>query len=170
MASDPWLINEPARLAALAEYDILDTEPEADFDRIVQLAARVCNAPTALVSLIDKDRQWFKARVGFDGCETPVSHSICAFALEKPELLVIPDLTDDPRTRENPYVADEAGIRFYAGAPLLTSQGVAIGTLCVVDTSPRPEGLSPSQSTTLIDLAAEVAARIEARSPHRGPP
>ncbi len=99
----------PARAAALDGYGILDTPAEQGFDDIVLLASRICGTPVALVSLVAGDRQWFKARVGFDPCETPLSQSVCAHALRQPGLLVIPDLTEDPRTRDNPLVTDEPG-------------------------------------------------------------
>ncbi|RZI58517.1 MAG: GAF domain-containing protein, partial [Zymomonas sp.] len=113
-------IADDARLSALASYGILDTPPEEGFDDIVMLAAQSCGTPVALVSLVDRDRQWFKARIGFEPCETPLGESVCAHALQQTDLLVIPDLAADPRTADNPLVAGEPHLRFYAGAPLAT--------------------------------------------------
>jgi GAF domain-containing protein len=130
------------RIAALDEYAILDTAPEAEFNDIVQLASEICGTSTSLISLVSDNRQWFKARVGFDPCETPIEQSVCSHALTQPGLLIIPDLTKDPRTQHNTLVTGEPHILFYAGARLETSEGVAVGTLCVIDGEPRPEGLT----------------------------
>lgn len=144
------------RLAALEGQHILDTPPEESFDGIAHLAALACDTPTALVSLVAKDRQWFKARVGFPACQTDLGSSVCAHALSEPDLLVIADLTADPRTRLNPLVTGSPGIRFYAGAPLRTEEGQVLGTLCVIDTVPRPGGLTERQAETLRGLARQV--------------
>ena len=154
---------EAERLAALDRYGILDTPAETAFDDAVALAAQLCGAPTALVSLLASDRQWFKARLGFAPGETGLDHSICVHALAERALLVIPDLAADPRTRANPLVTKEPGIRFYAGAPLITPEGVAIGTLCVLDTVPRPSGLSDAQGAGLMALARTVMTQLELR-------
>lgn len=151
------------RLQALADYRILDTEPERDFDDIVRLAASICHTPVALVSLVQVDRQWFKARVGFEACETPINQSVCRNALNQKHLLVIPDLTLDERTWDNTLVTEKPFIRFYAGAPLITPEGVVIGTLCVIDTVPRPDGLSPEQAVALEALGRQVIAQLELR-------
>lgn len=155
--------QEDARLAALDAYDILDTPAESGFEDIVLLASQACRTPVALISLIAKDRQWFKARIGFDPCETPLSQSVCAHALGRDGILVIPDLTLDPRTRDNTLVTGTPEIRFYAGAPLYTREGFAIGTLCVIDTVPRPEGLNARQQATLSALARQVMVQLELR-------
>jgi PAS domain S-box-containing protein len=155
--------HDPARLAALDRYGILDTRGEQGFDDIVLLASRICGTPVALVSLVTADRQWFKARIGFDPCETPLSQSVCAHALQQPGLLVIPDLTADPRTRDNPLVTGEPRLRFYAGARLETPEGKPLGTLCVIDGKPRPEGLTPEQAESLEALARQVMAQMELR-------
>ena len=107
------IVHDAARLAALDSYDILDTEAEPGFDGIVRLASTICDTPVALVSLIASDRQWFKARVGFEPCETEMGSSVCAHALVEPDLLIIPDLTKDPRSAQNPLVTGEPYIRFY---------------------------------------------------------
>ncbi|WP_186458186.1 GAF domain-containing protein [Neorhizobium alkalisoli] len=151
------------RLEALAAYDILNSPAEAEFDGIVQIATALCKTPVALISLVEADRQWFKARVGFEACETPISQSVCRHALSGTDLLVIPDLTADPRTRDNTLVTEEPHIRFYAGAPLITPDNVIIGSLCVIDTVPRPQGLEPEQREGLRALAAQVIVLFEAR-------
>src|ERR1700760_2674820 len=132
LSSIPDYVFDPDRLAALEGYAILDTVPEPGFDDIVQLAMLICAAPVALVSLVAHDRQWFKARAGFEPCETDLDSSVCAHALVEPDLLVVPDLTADPRTSANPLVTGEPFIRFYAGAPLRTQEGVVLGSLCVI--------------------------------------
>lgn len=160
----PPAVHDAARLDALARYDILDTPAEPGFDGIVQLACQLCNAPVALVSLVAEDRQWFKARVGFPSCETDLNSSVCAHALAQPDdLLIIPDLTTDPRTMANPLVTGEPFIRFYAGAPLRTASGLVLGSLCVIDKAPRPEGLTASQASSLRLLAEQVMNQLELR-------
>ncbi len=153
----------PARHDALRALDILDTPPEAGFEDIVHLASEICGTRTALVSLIAADRQWFKARVGFPVGETPLDQSVCAHALADTDLLVIPDLRADPRTRDNSLVTKAPFMRFYAGAPLRTREGVALGTLCVIDAEPRPEGLAPNQASALRALARQVMSLLELR-------
>ncbi len=151
------------RLELLEAYDILDTPPEPEFDDIVLIASEACATPVALVSLIEKDRQWFKARIGFEACETPIEQSVCAHSLASPDLLIIPDLSLDPRTAANPLVTEPPHIRFYAGAPLIGPDGTALGTLCVIDTRPRPEGLTASQQKILRSLSRQVIAHLESR-------
>jgi PAS domain S-box-containing protein len=145
-----------------ARYDVLDTAPEPQFDDIAALAAQLCDVPTALVSLLDTDRQWFKARVGFGSSETDLNRSVCRHVVETASTLVIPDLTLDSRTSDNPLVTDAPHIRFYAGAPLITRHGV-VGALCVIDTKPRPGGLAPEQQDSLERLARQVVALLEMR-------
>ena len=159
----PEPIDEDARLRALADYGVLDTAPESGFDDIVVVAMTLCQTPVALVSLVDRERQWFKARRGFAPCETPLSQSVCAHALHQDEMLVIPDLTRDPRTRDNALVTGEPFMRFYAGAQLVTPAGVKLGTLCVIDTVRRPDGLTPQQRDALEALARQVMAQLELR-------
>ena len=156
-------VLDAGRLAALASYDILDTTPEEGFDDVVLLARQVCDAPVALVSLVAADRQWFKARSGFPLCETDLDASVCVHALTEIDLLVIPDLTGDPRTRDNPLVSGDPFIRFYAGAPLRTAGGDVLGTLCVIDTVPRPAGLTDPQRDGLRRLARQVVSLLELR-------
>jgi PAS domain S-box-containing protein len=155
--------NERHRLAVLDRYDILDTPPEAGYDDIVQLASQICQAPIALVSLVAEDRQWFKARLGVDLSETPLDQSVCVHALRQAGLTIIPDLTLDERTCRNSLVEGDAHLRFYAGARLETPEGVALGTLCVVDKVARPSGLTETQQTGLTILARQVMTRLELR-------
>lgn len=152
-----------ARLAALDAYGILDTPPEQGFDDLVDLAALVCGTPVALVSLVASDRQWFKAKAGFEPCQTPLDQSVCALALGQPDLLIIQDLTLDSRTVANPLVAGAPFLRFYAGAPLETADGERLGTLCVMDHAPRPEGLTAIQASALLKLARQVMNLMEMR-------
>ncbi|WP_336488920.1 PAS domain-containing sensor histidine kinase [Methylobacterium nigriterrae] len=154
---------ERERLAALARYGILDTPAEPGFDDVVLVASELCAAPVALVSLVAAERQWFKARVGFEACETDLDRSVCAHALAEPGLLVIPDLAADPRTRGNPLVTGPEALRFYAGVRLDTPEGIGLGTLCVLDVAPRPKGLSPGQAAALQALARQVMALLEMR-------
>ncbi len=157
------LSNEARRLAALSGYAILDTPPEQHFDDIVHVAAHVCNTPIALVSLVEQDRQWFKARVGIEASETPISQSVCSLGLCSNDLLIIPDLTADSRTVDNTLVSGEANLRFYAGAPLVTPTGEIIGMLCVIDVAPRREGLTSEQKMVLQALARQVIVQLELR-------
>ena len=157
-----YTFNE-SRLAALDDYNILDTPAEAGFDDIVLLATQICEAPVALVSLVTANRQWFKARIGFEPCETDLDSSVCAHVLVEPDLLVISDLTQDERTRSNPLVTGEPHIRFYAGAPLRTPAGEVLGSLCVIDGNPRPEGLTDVQASGLRNLARQVMSQLELR-------
>ena len=125
--------NEAERLRALRLLDILDTEPEARFDRITHLAQQLFDAPIVLISLVDADRQWFKSRQGLDVCETPRNISFCGHAILGEDILHVPDATQDPRFWDNPLVIGEPDIRFYAGAPLRVAGGARIGTLCLID-------------------------------------
>ena len=156
-------VLDAGRLAALDAYDILDTAPEKGFDDVVLLARNICDTPVALVSFVAGNRQWFKARIGFADCETDLNSSVCAHVLAEPDLLVIPDLTKDARTRGNPLVAGGPRIRFYAGAPLRTPEGEVLGSLCVIDGEPRPGGLSQAQAESLRALAGQVMAQMELR-------
>lgn len=159
----PSEVGDTRRLDALREYDILDTPPEKGFDDIVELARMTCSVPVALVSLVAGDRQWFKAQSGFAPCETSLDKSVCAHVLGSPDLLVIPDLSLDSRTRDNPLVTGEPYLRFYAGAPLEAAGGERLGSLCVIDLSPRPEGLTDQQAVALRALAGQVMSQMELR-------
>lgn len=141
---------------------VLDSPEEAAYDEIVRLAATMAGAPIALISLIDEHRQWFKARVGLQVQETPKEQAFCAVAIERPEeTMIVRDALEDPRFASNPLVTDDPGIRFYAGAPLVTSSGHALGTICVIDTQPRD--IAPEQLEQLKFLAQQVITLLEAR-------
>ncbi|NUB43490.1 ATP-binding protein [Fertoebacter nigrum] len=149
------------RLAALHRYGVLDTPRESDFDDIVALASEICDAPISVINLIDQDRQWFKAEVGLGVRETPLDTSLCAHAILEEEFLEIEDTLADQRTASNPLCAGEPGLRYYAGALLRTGDGLPLGTLCVLDTTPRR--LSPLQINALRVLAAQVMTQLELR-------
>ncbi len=153
--------QETARLEALRRYRILDTEPEKAFDDLALLASEICATPVALISLVDADRQWFKARVGVSVQETSRSIAFCAHAIQHRGLFVVPDALRDDRFRNNPLVSGEPRIRFYAGAPLITPDGHALGTLCVVDREPR--NMSPQQQLALEALKRQAEAQLELR-------
>nr|WP_152716421.1 HWE histidine kinase domain-containing protein [Microvirga tunisiensis] len=153
--------NEGDRLAALRRYRVLDTPPEPEFDTLVQLAARVCQTPIALLSFVEDHRQWFKAEVGLGISEMPFDRSICLSVLLQPGLTVIPDLTSDTQFANNPLVSSEPHLRFYAGAVLQTPDGLPLGTLCVLDHMTRD--LTEDQAFTLTTLAQQVMAQLELR-------
>ncbi|HEV2602403.1 MAG TPA: PAS domain-containing protein [Microvirga sp.] len=155
--------SEAERLAALRDFGILDTAPEAAFDDIARIAAHVCGAPIAVVNFIEDERQWFKAEIGLGVRETPLDVSICAHAILQPGLFVVPDTTKDRRFQNNPLVTGEPGLRFYAGALLETQDGLPLGTLCVLDTQVRPEGITEAQGQTLLALARQVMTQLEHR-------
>ena len=137
MIPAPIPANEAARLKALRELLLLDTPPEARYDRIVDFAAREFDVPMALISLVDEDRQWFKASVGLQVCETSRDVSFCGHAIMTPNTMVVPDVSLDVRFMGNPLVLGEPHIRFYAGAPLRMPGGEIIGTFCILDRRPR---------------------------------
>ncbi|WP_339871660.1 PAS domain-containing protein [uncultured Brevundimonas sp.] len=155
--------TEASRMAALHAYDVLDTEAEAEFDDLAALAARICDAPTALVSLVAEDRQWFKARVGLETPETGRDVSFCAHAMSRGGVMVVADTRLDPLFRDNDLVTGPPHVRFYAGAPLVTGDGLPLGTLCVLDTEPRPHGLTAFQIHALEVLARQVMNLLELR-------
>lgn len=147
---------------ALHRYNILDTPPEGAFDRITHLAARLFDIPISLISLVDESRGWFKSAYGFELQEVRRDATICSLALLSHEILVIPDTRQDPRLACNPFVQREPGLRFYAGAPLITQDGFNLGTLCLIDIKPR-DSLNPEQAELLTDLAAMVMDELELR-------
>jgi two-component system cell cycle sensor histidine kinase/response regulator CckA len=153
--------NEVKRLKVLWQYDVLDTVPEEVFDDLTELAARICEAPIALLSLVDEERQWFKSKIGVTINETSRDISFCAHAIKQQDLYIIPDATKDVRFANNPLVTSDPKIRFYAGAPLITPDGHAIGTLCVIDKVPRE--LRTEQKQALRVLARHVMTQLELR-------
>ncbi|HSP25839.1 MAG TPA: GAF domain-containing protein, partial [Saliniramus sp.] len=153
--------REEDRLAALRDYEILDTEPEEAFEEIVKIAAHVFQAPISVVNFIAEGRQWFKAEIGLGIRETPLDISICASAILQPGLFTVPDIRADRRFSSFPGVTGEPGLRFYAGALLETPEGLPLGTVCVLDHQPRPEGVSPEQASTLLALARCVMRELE---------
>jgi PAS domain S-box-containing protein len=154
--------NETARLESLYQLNILDTLPQSDYDDIVLLASNICDTPIALITFVDRDRQWFKARVGLDLEETSRDISFCAHAILHPkEVMVVPDTLADERFCDSAVVTGAPHIRFYAGAPLVMNDGMALGTLCVLDTTPRE--LTVKQRTALSTLARTVVNTLELR-------
>mgnify|MGYP001820347108 FL=1 len=151
--------EEEKRIACLKSLGVLDTPPDPRFDDITRLATLICDAPTALVSLVDQDRQWFKARVGFDHPQTDLDRSICSHTILGPDPLIINDLLQDPRTADNPLATGKDAIRFYAGVPLVGRDGLPYGALCVLDTKPRV--LSPTQIESLERLGRQVVQLLE---------
>ncbi len=164
MADPPRsVVQDAARLEALDRYDLLDSAAEPEFDDIVALARALCDAPIALISFVAADRQWFKARNGTEMSETPVKASVCAHAIAQRSLLVIRDLREDARTADNPLVTGDPHLQFYAGAPIETSDGHMLGTVCVIDLAARPQGLTPAQVEGLQALARQTMKLIELR-------
>lgn len=155
--------NEAERLAALRELAILDTPREQVFDDLAYLAAHVCDTPIALVTLIDGSRQWFKARIGLETTETPRDVAFCSHAILGDDIFEVPDSHADERFAHNPLVLGHPHVRFYAGAPLVTGDGLAFGTVCAIDHEPR--GLTAGQREALRALSRLVIAELERRRP-----
>lgn len=149
------------RIAALRSYDILDTPRESDFDDIVALASHICETPISVVNLIDEHRQWFKAEIGLNARETPIDTSICAHVILEDDFVEIPDTLLDPRLADNPLCRANPGLRFYAGARLMTSSGLPLGTLCVLGNEPRQ--LTDLQREALKVLSRQVMVQLELR-------
>jgi signal transduction histidine kinase len=162
----PLPADEPARLAALHDAQVLDTPPEDDFDDIALLASEICHTPMGMVSLIDRDRQWFKAKIGVDFGEAPRDLSFCAHTITGAEMLEVRDARDDGRFADNPYVMADNGPRFYAGAPVVLDGVHSVGTVCVVDNQPRT--LTESQRRALRSLARHASVQLELRRRARG--
>ncbi|MDI2144659.1 MULTISPECIES: sensor domain-containing diguanylate cyclase [unclassified Pseudomonas] len=152
--------NEAARVQALYGLNLLDSAPEERFDRLTRLARRLFNVPIALVTLVDKERQWFKSCVGLDTTETPRSVSFCGHAILKDELMLVPDAREDERFHDNPLVTGNPNIRFYAGYPLTVPNGNKMGTLCLIDTQPRE--LDDEERDLLRDLAGMAEQELMA--------
>ena len=161
MRADIHPSNE-GRLQTLHSHEILDSPREADFDEIVELASEICGTPISLISLVDEDRQWFKASKGLDATETPFDQSVCAHAILNGDFFEVPDMQADPRTADNPLVTGDENLRFYAGVPLIADNGLPLGTLCVLDRQPLQ--LNDFQRRALQVLSRQVMKQIELRS------
>ncbi len=159
--SAPIPLNEVKRLKVLWQYEVLDTVPEEVFDDLTELAARICEAPIAMITLVDENRQWFKSKVGVTINETSRDISFCAHAINQEDLFIVPDAAKDERFASSPLVVSEPKIRFYAGAPLVTPDGYALGSLCVIDKVPRE--LRPDQKQALRILSRHVVSQLELR-------
>jgi GAF domain-containing protein len=165
MQTAPIPTTEARRLKVLWQYEVLDSVPEEIFDDLTELAGAICDTPIALISLVDESRQWFKARLGIKTPETSRDISFCAHAIMQPDLFIVPDATRDDRFKNNPLVTTDPKIRFYAGAPLITPDGHALGTLCILDKVARE--LTPVQAKALRVLARVVVAQLELRRQSR---
>ena len=161
MIAPPIPQNEAARLETLRQYQVLDTDSEDVFDDLTRLASYICGTPTALISLVDANRQWFKARVGIQARETPRNVSFCGHAILARDCFIIEDALFDERFADNPIVVNAPFLRFYAGIPLWSPEGFAIGTLCVMDSKPRT--LDDKQIGALKMLANQVMSQLELR-------
>lgn len=154
--------NDADRLIALVNYGILDTDFEECYDCITRLTASIFNSPISLVSLVDQNRQWFKSAYGLSARETPREYAFCAHAIKQPDVFIVPDATKSEIFKDNPLVTDVPNVAFYAGAPLIDSDGFALGTLCVIDTKPR-DGFAEGDQQMLKDFATVVIELMEQR-------
>jgi GAF domain-containing protein len=164
----PTLEAEVARLHVLQSYDILDSDgQEAEFEYITQEAKELFDVPIAVVSLVDMGRQWFKSIQGLDAQETPRSCSFCAHVIQRKEcsapVMIVTDATQDVRFKDNPLVTGDLGIRFYAGAPLISPEGPKLGSLCLIDMKARPQGLTKAEQRRLTEMAEEVVYNMISR-------
>ncbi|WP_051663895.1 PAS domain-containing protein [Dyadobacter crusticola] len=154
-----------SRLHALSSYQIMDTLPQADFDEITEMAAAICGTPISLITFLDSDRQWFKSKVGLDISQTPLGQSFCNHAVQTPDqLLIVEDSALDDRFKDNPLATGEPYVKFYAGAPLVTPEGIALGSLCVIDHVAR--SLTNQQQSALALLSKRVIKQLEFRKAH----
>lgn len=153
--------NERLRLQVLKAYALLDSQPEKAYDDYTYLASTICEAPIALISLVDEDRQWFKSRLGLDVSETPRDVAFCAHTILEQDVMTVQDALKDERFADNPLVTGDPGIRFYVGAPLTTHDGYALGTLCAIDRKPR--SLTATQKKGMAALARQLMMLIESR-------
>lgn len=153
--------NEAKRLLALRRYQILDTAAEQAFDEIVKISAHIFKTPIALISLIDEQRQWFKSKVGLDAEQTVREQAFCAHTMLRREVMEVADATKDTRFADNPLVTGNPNIRFYAGAPLVTPDGLGLGSLCVIDRVVR--SLDAEEKLVLQSLANMVMTTLELR-------
>ena len=159
--------NEPERLAALLRYDILESEPEAEFDEITSLASFICGTPISVMTLVDSERLWIKSGVGIAaGGQLPRDEAFCAHTILEQNGMIISDMHDDVRFFDNPLVRHSPHIRFYVGMPLITSDGYALGSLCAMDSVPRQ--LSATQLFALGSLAKQVVRNLELRRSYAG--
>ncbi len=148
-------------MAALRSYQILDTQPDTEFDLLTALASQICATPMAMMSLVDKDRQWFKSKIGVSISETQRNVAFCAHAILQRDVMEVDDASTDKRFADNPLVTSSPNIRFYAGAPLVTKEGCALGVMCVLDRKPRT--LSNEQRTWLSMLGQLAMAILDFR-------
>ena len=155
-------LNEDERLATLHSVEILDTPRDDRFDRFTRISARIFDMPIAIISLVDRDRQWFKSTEGFNAEETPRKFSFCGHAILGNDVFEVRNARRDPRFRDNPFVIDQPHIRFYAGAPLEAPNGHKLGTLCIIDKIPRQ--LSDEEKTMLKNLADMVVSEMFSQS------
>jgi signal transduction histidine kinase len=161
MIKPPIPPNESDRLKALLTLNVLDTDEESSFDELVEIASKFCETPIALISLVDHDRQWFKAKIGLTANETNRDISFCGHAIHSSDLFIVSDPLNDERFHDNPLVRGDLNIRFYAGAPLITSEGHAVGTLCVIDH--KKKELTDDQKKFLRILSKQVVSQLELR-------
>lgn len=171
MKTAPIPSDDEARLQALRELLVLDTPPEERFDRVVRFAAEEFEVPIALISLLDRDRQWFKSSLGLNVCETARDISFCGHAILSPEPLVVEDALQDERFFDNPFVTDDPHIRFYAGSPLILPSGHSVGTLCLIDDKPRKLDrmdlaiLNSLRDLVVGELMGELFGELDAKAP-----